>query len=255
MNYNTCEAQKELIRRIGSGDEEASELLYNQVKKLIFLSAKTVYRAGYCSFEDVFQDGVMGYLNAVKNYDLSSEVKFTSYARKAILNSCYTGVSNTSTLSYKSKMRRDRYIKLQQQGLSDNEIMEKLGISDKALKNIKFTPHERMASLNSTISSPDEDTLTLEDEIESEDIGIEEEMICSESYKLLREGIDGLSDIEKEVLLCGGAFGAPLQTRKEIRKKYGICNVKFNNIRALAIRKLKFFAAKNGLEYSDFQRK
>ena len=68
-----------LIGRAHQGDKEAREILFHENTGLIYSVAKRFLGRGV-EMEDLFQIGSIGLLKAVDKFDLSFEVKFSTYA-------------------------------------------------------------------------------------------------------------------------------------------------------------------------------
>ena len=68
-----------LIGRSHQGDKEARDTLFEENAGLIYSVAKRFLRRGV-EMEDLFQIGSIGLLKAVDNFDLSYEVRFSTYA-------------------------------------------------------------------------------------------------------------------------------------------------------------------------------
>ena len=74
------EAEKrELLKKSREGDKKAREKLINANLKLV-LSVLQSFSARGGSPDDLFQVGCIGLIKAVDNFDLSQEVKFSTYA-------------------------------------------------------------------------------------------------------------------------------------------------------------------------------
>ncbi|MBE7086768.1 MAG: sigma-70 family RNA polymerase sigma factor [Clostridiales bacterium] len=75
----TEEASLSLLRRIKEGDERAREEFVVANMRLV-LSVIKRFWAKRTNFDDVFQSGCIGLIKAMENFDLSYEVKFSTYA-------------------------------------------------------------------------------------------------------------------------------------------------------------------------------
>ena len=69
----------ELIKRAQNGDMEAKDILVSYNLGLIRSVLKGFANRGY-EIEDLFQIGSIGLLKAIDKFDLSYEVKFSTYA-------------------------------------------------------------------------------------------------------------------------------------------------------------------------------
>lgn len=75
----TSEEMTELFLKYQSGDELAKEELINGNLKLV-LSILKKYNNRTDNMDDLFQVGCIGLIKAIDNFDLSHEVKFSTYA-------------------------------------------------------------------------------------------------------------------------------------------------------------------------------
>ena len=75
---------EELIRRAQAGDEEAKDTLVRENTPLI-KSIVNRYRNKGVEYEDLFQLGSMGFVKAVNHFDLSYQVRFSTYAVPMIM--------------------------------------------------------------------------------------------------------------------------------------------------------------------------
>ncbi len=73
------EETKELIRRAQAGDGEAQERLTVSNTALVKSIVKR-YMNRHVEYDDLFQIGCMGLVKAIRNFDLSYDVRFSTYA-------------------------------------------------------------------------------------------------------------------------------------------------------------------------------
>lgn len=78
------EEMKRLLHRVKEGDEEAREILVNHNLKLVFNLVQRFSNRGY-ELEDLFQIGTIGLIKAIDKFDLSYDVKFSTYAVPLII--------------------------------------------------------------------------------------------------------------------------------------------------------------------------
>ena len=75
---------KSLLRRVKEGDEQARETLTNCNLKLVFNLVQRFYNRGH-ELEDLFQIGTIGLIKAIDKFDLSYDVRFSTYAVPLII--------------------------------------------------------------------------------------------------------------------------------------------------------------------------
>ena len=81
----TNDEMRELFRKMHEGDKFAREELVNGNLKLV-LSILKRFNTRCENMDDLFQVGCVGLLKAIDNFDLSHEVKFSTYAVPMILD-------------------------------------------------------------------------------------------------------------------------------------------------------------------------
>ncbi|WP_410593969.1 sigma-70 family RNA polymerase sigma factor, partial [Bacillus sp. SIMBA_074] len=75
---------KELIAKSQAGDAHARELLVNSNIRLVWSVVQRFINRGY-EADDLFQIGCIGLLKAVDKFDLSYDVRFSTYAVPMII--------------------------------------------------------------------------------------------------------------------------------------------------------------------------
>ena len=73
-----------LFERYRAGDEKAKEELVNGNLKLV-LSILRSFNKGNYNMDDLFQVGVIGLIKAIDNFDVTLNVKFSTYAVPMII--------------------------------------------------------------------------------------------------------------------------------------------------------------------------
>lgn len=74
----------ELIKLAQSGDSEAKEILVKENSGLIWSIVRRFKSRG-CDMEDLYQIGAIGLLKCIDKFDVSFDVKFSTYAVPMIL--------------------------------------------------------------------------------------------------------------------------------------------------------------------------
>lgn len=84
MNKQKTLSNEELIAQIQQGDEAAKELFVSNNTPLIYAIIKRFHKQRGMN-EDLFQIGCIGLMKALNNFDLSYQVKFSTYAVPIIM--------------------------------------------------------------------------------------------------------------------------------------------------------------------------
>ena len=82
---------KELIERSQAGDQEARDTIVNRNTRLVWSVVQRFMNRGYDA-DDLFQIGCIGLIKSVDKFDLSYDVKFSTYAVPMIIGEiqrCY----------------------------------------------------------------------------------------------------------------------------------------------------------------------
>jgi RNA polymerase sigma factor (sigma-70 family) len=131
-----------LFTRISKGDKSAETEIFNKMAKLAVNIAKT-YTSNPELLEDLIQEANMGILDAIKKYNLSTEIRFSSYARfwmKANISKYLDelGVvhhNNTKLIDMANKIR-EKFYKENQRDISDYELMDALEDAGEVVNDI-----------------------------------------------------------------------------------------------------------------------
>jgi RNA polymerase sporulation-specific sigma factor len=127
---------RELFERMRAGDAQARERLVNGNLKLVLSTIKRFSNRGDC-VDDLFQVGCIGLMKAIDNFDLSLDVRFSTYAVPMIIGEIrrYLRDNNTVRVSrslreiaYKSMRTRDCLVNKLSREPTISEIAEESGI-------------------------------------------------------------------------------------------------------------------------------
>ena len=99
---------KELIKRAQKGDEEAREKLVNCNLKLVFNLVQRFSNRGY-ELEDIFQIGTIGLVKAVDKFDLSYDVKFSTYAVPMIVGEIRRFLRDDNSIKVSRSLKETAY--------------------------------------------------------------------------------------------------------------------------------------------------
>jgi len=246
VNVNTAdikvlsnEEMRQLFQKMQEGDPFARDDLVQGNLKLV-LSILRKFHNRVENMDDLFQVGCVGLLKAIDNFDLSHEVKFSTYAVPMILGEVRRYLRDNSSIrisrslkdiAYKSlKMKEDAIA----QGLKDPSVEElsgALGVSVYDVVNAMDSLREPV-SMNEAIYNDGGDTIYLYDQIEDKRANSEDMQI-----KLaLQEAIDTLDDREQHILDERFIIG---KTQMEIADELAISQAQVSRLEKCAITKLK----------------
>ena len=186
----------ELLLKIKEGDMKAREEMIHGNLKLVLSILKRFNDKKEC-LDDLFQVGCIGLMKAIDNFDLSHNVKFSTYAvpmiigeiRRHLRDNTMVRVSRSfKDIAYKAIAFKDKYYSLNQREATINEISEAIGADSldviMALEAIQDT-----VSMSTPIYDNGGDVIELEDQIADEkdlsDIFLKNNMI-KEAFSKLR---------------------------------------------------------------------
>lgn len=186
----------ELLLKIKEGEMKAREEMIHGNLKLVLSILKRFNDKKEC-LDDLFQVGCIGLMKAIDNFDLSHNVKFSTYAvpmiigeiRRHLRDNTMVRVSRSfKDIAYKAIAFKDQYYSLNQKEATINEISEAIGADSldviMALEAIQDT-----VSMSTPIYDNGGDVIELEDQIADDkdlnDIFLKNNMI-KEAFSKLR---------------------------------------------------------------------
>ena len=170
-----------LIRQAKEGDMEARSRLVEENVGLIWSVVRRFQGRGYDS-EDLFQIGSIGLLKCIDHFDLSRDVKFSTYAVPLIMGEIKRflrddGMVKVSRslkeIHYKVKKEKELYQKEYHREPTLQEISVTLQI-DEADILMAMESGQEISSLHQVIYQSEGDEIHLEDKIEKQTDEIEE---------------------------------------------------------------------------------
>ncbi len=119
----------ELLAKIKAGDSEARDLFLRANMRLV-LSCVGRFSKSRESADDLFQVGMVGLLKALENFDVSLDVRFSTYAVPMILGEIRRALRDRTTIKVSRSMRDTAYRalkareKMTANGLDEPDLME-----------------------------------------------------------------------------------------------------------------------------------
>lgn len=234
------EEMNQLFLKMKEGDLYARDLLVQGNLKLI-LSILKKFNNKFENMDDLFQIGCIGLLKAIDNFDLSHEVKFSTYAVPMILGEVkrYIRDNNNSIrvsrsikdLAYKIIKLKEEYQQNIGEEITNEEIQKKLNISSYDIA-IALESLKEPISMFEPIYNDGGDTIYLCDQIEDKTVNSSEL-----STKLaVSTAIDNLDTREKYILDERFIIG---KTQMEIAQELNISQAQVSRLEKGAIKQLK----------------
>lgn len=133
----TTEEMTELFKKMQSGDPFARNDLVNGNLKLVLSILRKVNTRNE-NLDDLFQVGCIGLVKAIDNFDLSHEVKFSTYAVPMILgeikrylrdNNTIRVSRSTRDLAYKALKLKEEYFMEKGEEISIEDLADTLDVT------------------------------------------------------------------------------------------------------------------------------
>ncbi len=233
----TSDETTELFKKMKDGDPFAREDLINGNLKLV-LSILRKFTGKVDNLDDLFQVGCLGLVKAIDNFDISYDVKLSTYACPMIEGEIkrYLRDNNTIRISRSIKDLAYKTLKLKEE-LSSNgkepsntEIAKILGVTEYDIANALDSLREPV-SMYEPIYNDGGDTIYLFDQIANK-----EDEYGLESRLALDKAISNLKEREINILKERFVIG---KTQMEIAEELGISQAQISRIEKNAIKTLK----------------
>ena len=88
-----------LWKAVSEGNAEAEEELLKRYSRLVKICSRPYFLIGSDN-EDLIQEGMLGLLSAVRQYDPNRDISFRSFAELCIRNRLYTAIKSASRLKH-----------------------------------------------------------------------------------------------------------------------------------------------------------
>ena len=228
-----------LIDRAHQGDKEARDRLVLDNMGLIWSIVRRFQGRGY-ELEDLFQIGSIGLIKAIDKFDLTYEVRFSTYAvpmitgeiKRFIRDDGMIKVSRSlKEMNMRARTVRESLISLLGREPTVEEIAREMGASKEEVA-ASMEAGAEVESLYKTVQKQDENGLCLMDKIEDENQDQERLL----NHMVLKELIQGLEEKEREIILRRYFEN---QTQTEIAKALNISQVQVSRLEKNALRVMK----------------
>src|SRR4051812_11066014 len=166
---------KELIKKSQAGDQESRDLIVEKNMRLVWSVVQRFLNRGYDP-DDLFQIGCIGLLKSVDKFDLSYDVKFSTYAVPMIIGEIQRFLRDDGTLKVSRSLKelankirktKDELSKRLGRLPTIKEVAEELMIT---AEEVVFAQeaNKPLSSIHETVFENDGDPITLMDQISDE---------------------------------------------------------------------------------------
>ncbi len=235
----TNDEMVKLFKKVKEGDNFARDLLIEGNLKLV-LSILKRFTNRTDNMDDLFQIGCIGLIKAIDNFDLSHEVKFSTYAVPMILGEVRRYIRDNNPIRVSRSLKDIAYksLKIKEKYISENGIEPPI---EYLAENLNVTTNEIISALESLkepismfepIYNDGGDTIYLFDQIEDK----KNSNIEFSNKIAINEAINNLEDREKKILDERYIIG---KTQMEIANDLNISQAQVSRLEQKAIKQLK----------------
>lgn len=230
------EEMMELIKKAQSGDEVAREKFIMANLRLV-LSVTQRFTAKKQSVDDIFQVGCIGLIKAMENFNVSYNLRFSTYAVPMIIGEIRRFLRDCSPLRVSRSVRDTAYHALQARQQIEYETGEVASVEDiAAALNIPVSDVvyaldgiSDPVSLFDPVYHDGDDTVLVMDQIEG----------STDENALTRididEAVERLSDRERKILMMRFYEG---KTQMEVSREIGISQAQVSRLEKTAIKSI-----------------
>ncbi|WP_394137297.1 RNA polymerase sporulation sigma factor SigF [Cytobacillus oceanisediminis] len=228
---------KELIKQSQSGDQGARDRIVQKNMRLVWSVVQRFLNRGY-EPDDLFQIGCIGLLKSVDKFDLSYDVKFSTYAVPMIIGEIQRFIRDDGTvkvsrslkeMSNKIRKAKDELSKTLGRVPTVTELSEHLEISPEDI--ILAQEASRIpSSIHETVYENDGDPITLLDQIDDGNEGKWFDKIA------LKEAIRELDERERLIVYLRYYKD---QTQSEVAARLGISQVQVSRLEKKILQQMK----------------
>lgn len=228
----------ELLKKARNGDKKARDELVMGNLRLVLSVIQRFSNRGE-NPDDLFQVGCIGLIKAIDNFDMSLDVRFSTYACPMIIGEVRRHLRDNNPVrvsrsvrdtAYHAMQVRERLINELERDPTPEEIAKELGMSREDVV-IALDAIVEPVSLNEPVYSDGGDTIYVMDQIgstENEDSWLEE--------ILLKQAINDLNAREKKILYLRFMRG---KTQMEVANEIGISQAQVSRLEKGAIKRIK----------------
>ncbi|MFS8651731.1 MAG: RNA polymerase sporulation sigma factor SigF [Caldibacillus sp.] len=236
-SYLSDEELRDLIKRSQDGNQEARDLIVEKNMRLVWSVVQRFLNRGYDP-EDLFQIGCIGLLKSVDKFDLSYDVKFSTYAVPMIIGEIQRFIRDDGTVKVSrslkeigNKIRRAKDELTKEYGRSPTiqELSDYLQIPQEELllaQEAVLTP----TSIHETVYENDGDPITLMDQISDQDQDNWFEKIA------LKDAIANLDERERLIVYLRYYKD---QTQSEVANRLGISQVQVSRLEKKILKQIR----------------
>ncbi len=242
----TADEEQELARRIAQGDAVARDRLIQANLRLVVAVART-YAGKGLPLEDLIAEGNLGLVRAAEGFDAEAGTRFSTYATYWVRQSIRSALrrdGSTVRLPHHmcgllTKWHQAANVLRRELGRppSEEEIAERLGLSDKRLRAVRKALRVRASG---QLPDDHDGGAALDLLAAGGGVGPVESLTATEQAGAAVESLAGLSDRESTVLrLRFGLGGDEPATLQQVGERFGCTRERVRQIERDALAKLR----------------
>lgn len=231
------EELRRLIQRSQSGDQEARDVIVQSNLRLVWSVVQRFLNRGY-EPDDLYQIGCIGLLKSVDKFDLSYEVKFSTYAVPMIIGEIQRFIRDDGTVKVSRSLKEmANKIRRAKEDLSKvygrvptvTELAEHLDLSTEDIIMAQEA-NRNPSSIHETVYENDGDPITLLDQIADQNDTKWFDQIA------LKEAIHELDERERLIVFLRYYKD---QTQSEVANRLGISQVQVSRLEKKILQQMK----------------
>jgi RNA polymerase sporulation-specific sigma factor len=228
---------KELIKRSQNGEQAARDLIIQKNMRLVWSVVQRFLNRGY-EPDDLFQIGSIGLLKSVDKFDLSYDVKFSTYAVPMIIGEIQRFIRDDGTVKV-SRSLKETGNKIRKAKDELSKVFGRVPTVHEIAERLEITPEEVVlaqeasrapSSIHETVYENDGDPITLLDQIADEtETGWFDKIA-------LKEAIRDLDERERLIVFLRYYKD---QTQSEVASRLGISQVQVSRLEKKILQQMK----------------
>ena len=234
------ERANELMIKIKAGDKKAKEEYINSNLRLVLSIVKRFRNRGE-NLDDVFQIGCVGLIKAIDNFDITQNVKFSTYAVPMIIGEIKRYLRDNSTLrisrtlkdlAYKAMTIKENYVYQHGEEPTLEYIAKELEVEKEDIVFALDSLQEIISIYDNAYNDSDNDNFFVIDQIKDEQ-NLEEK--CTSNI-VLQNAIKRLTDREKVIVEKRFFQG---KTQIEVAEEIGISQAQISRLERSALKRIR----------------
>lgn len=229
-----------LIKKAHEGDKDAREKLISDNLGLVWSIVRRFEHRGH-EREELFQIGCIGLMKAIDKFEVSYEVKFSTYAVPMIMGEVKRFLRDSSMMKVSRSLKENGWkVKKASDMLSQKygrdatlqEISEEVGLSVEDIVEA-MEANEEVASIYQPVYQSDDNEIYLVDQICGESTAKTDELV---NHLLLEQLLKELDEKEKELIELRYFKD---MTQVQVAKKLGVSQVQVSRMERKILMRMK----------------